>query len=96
MQMWWRRLFGTTTPGFRRRKREAAGQALLFLLGGFGVAYFISELALSQMVHPIHWGTAAASGALLYAGAYFWTLRRLFLQQAAQKGRRSPGRRRSL
>lgn len=80
---WWKSFIGSTAPGHRQRRREAAGQALLFLLGGFGVAYFISEFALSQMLHPVHWLAAAVSAALLYAGAYIWTLRQLYLRSAA-------------
>lgn len=44
---WWRQFAGSTAPGRRRRQREAAGQALLVLLGGFGLAYFVSELCTS-------------------------------------------------
>ena len=88
MRRWWRQCIGSATSGHRQRRREAAGQAILFLLLGFGVAYFISEFALSQLMHPVHWATAVVSAVLVYVGAYLWALRRLYLQQAVQPAQR--------
>lgn len=95
MRQWWRQYIGSATPGHRQRRREAASQAILFLLLGFGVVYFVSEFALSQLMHPVHWANAAVSAALVYVGAYLWTLRRLYLQQPAQPIARRSGRRRA-
>ncbi len=91
---WWRRFIGSATPGYRQRRREVAGQAILFLLVGFGVAYFVSEFALSQLLHPVHWATAVVSAALVYVGAYLWALRRLYAQQTAQQAQRTRSDRR--
>lgn len=87
---WWTRFIGSATPGYRKRKREAAGQALMFMLFGFAVAYMLSEFALSRMLHPVHWAAAGISAVLLYVGAYIWMLHRLSVQQAALPARRAP------
>lgn len=89
MRRWWRQCIGSATSGYRQCGREAARQAILFLLLGVGVAYFVSEFALSQLLHPVHWATAAVSAVLVYAGAYLWTRRRLYVQQAAQAAQRT-------
>jgi 4-hydroxybenzoate polyprenyltransferase len=91
---WWRQFIGSATPGYRQRRREAAGQAILFLLLGFSVAYFVSEFALSQLLHQVHWATAAVSAALMYGSAYTWTLHRLHVQQAPQLPQRTRSGRR--
>lgn len=52
---WWQRFIGSTAPGYRKRQREAAGQAALFFFGGFTLAYLFSEFALnSDAPSPSH------------------------------------------
>jgi len=67
---------------------------VLFLFGGFTLAYMFSEFALSRMLHPLHWATAGLIAALLYAGSYIWMLRPLYLQQAARPAKQASDERR--
>lgn len=70
--------FGINQPGYRQRRREAVGNGVLWTLGGFLVAYVISEFMLSAIIHPWHWAVAIVVAALLYCAAFLWTLRRSY------------------
>ena len=73
---WWRSFTGSDKPGYRKCRRQARDNALLFLFGGFVAAYVISEFALSRQIHPIHWLGAAIGTVMFYVVGYIWFLQR--------------------
>ena len=85
---WWRSFFGRDVPGYRQRRRQARSSALMGLLGGFGVAYLISEFVLRAQIHPVHWVAAGASAIVVYLVSYLWLLRRAYARQLGKQTHR--------
>ncbi len=83
----WRTFFGTATPGARKRKQNARGNALIGLLGGFLIAYITSEVVLGSFMHPLHWLAAGAVAVVLYFSSYLWLLRRSYVRQRLKQPR---------
>ena len=85
---WWQNFAGTLEPGYRKRRREAVGNAFAFLLCGFGLAYFLSEMIMQRFMHPLHWGIAGVSALVIYVVAFVWLLRRSYIRRVARSKRR--------
>ena len=84
---WWQTFVGSNVPGYRQRRRQARGNAVIGLLVGFGVAYMLSELALRAQIHPLHWVVAGISAVAIYFASYLWSLRRAYTRQSRKHAR---------
>ena len=84
---WWRAFVGSNVPGYRQRQRQARGNAVIGLLGGFSVVYLLSEFALTAQIHPIHWGAAGISAVAIYLASYVWLLRRSYMRHSRKHAR---------
>lgn len=76
----WQSFVGSHQQGYRKRRRDAAGNAFAFLFGGFAVAYLLSEFTMQRFMHPLHWATAVVIALLVYGIAFVWLLRRSYTQ----------------
>ena len=85
---WWRTFVGSSVPGYRQCRRQACGSAVIGLLGGFGVAYMLSEFALQAQIHPMDWVIAGISAVAIYFASYLWLLRRAYTRHSRKYARR--------
>lgn len=66
-----------------KRRRDASGNAVIGLGGGFFLAYLLSEFALAGQNHLWHWLGAGVGAVVGWLVAYGWLLHRIDVEESA-------------